>query len=269
MKEQLLVFTDLDATLLDHNSYSFAPAKPALGRLHSLNIPVVLNSSKTIPELTRLCQQMGNEHPFIVENGASIVIPAAYFSNPHAEQINFGESHDKILQLLDTLRLQGCKFQNFNSMSIATLCTTTGLNEAEARLARERSGTEPLLWLGDKEQFNHFGNEIENAGLRLIKGGRFHHVTGMFDKGSATKYLIERFQAQAGDTPIRSVGLGDSPNDIPMLDAVDLPLLIRSGRTPDMLKNRPHWKPSQQEGPQGWNQSIMQLLDSEFGAQNG
>lgn len=47
----LLIFTDLDGTLLDHESYDFTPARPMLARLAAMRAPVVLASSKTAAEI--------------------------------------------------------------------------------------------------------------------------------------------------------------------------------------------------------------------------
>jgi ribonucleotide monophosphatase NagD (HAD superfamily) len=45
-----LVFTDLDGTLLDHDTYDWTPARDALDRLTRAGIPVVFTSSKTAAE---------------------------------------------------------------------------------------------------------------------------------------------------------------------------------------------------------------------------
>lgn len=46
-----LVSTDLDGTLLDHHTYSWHAALPALQKCSELAIPVVLNTSKTLAEV--------------------------------------------------------------------------------------------------------------------------------------------------------------------------------------------------------------------------
>ena len=46
----VVVFTDLDGTLMDHDSYDVAPAKPALDALAARSIPVVPVTSKTRAE---------------------------------------------------------------------------------------------------------------------------------------------------------------------------------------------------------------------------
>ena len=72
---RLLVFTDLDGTLLDHESYSFEPALPALAVLKEKNIPLVLCTSKTRAEIELFRIQLKNIHPFISENGGAIFVP--------------------------------------------------------------------------------------------------------------------------------------------------------------------------------------------------
>ena len=55
----MLVFTDLDGTLLDHNDYGYGPALPALTELKARDIPLVLASSKTAAEIAPLHHDLG------------------------------------------------------------------------------------------------------------------------------------------------------------------------------------------------------------------
>ena len=48
----MVIFTDLDGTLLDHENYSFRMALPALDLLRRRGVPVVPVSSKTAPEFS-------------------------------------------------------------------------------------------------------------------------------------------------------------------------------------------------------------------------
>lgn len=69
---RLLVFSDLDGTLLDHTTYSYAPARPALAALRARDALLILASSKTAAEMLPLHQELDlGEAPMIVENGAA------------------------------------------------------------------------------------------------------------------------------------------------------------------------------------------------------
>jgi len=78
MNRELILFTDLDGTLLDHDNYSFSSALEAIECLNALKIPWILNSSKTLSELLGLRTQLRQKHPVIVENGAGVAIPIGY-----------------------------------------------------------------------------------------------------------------------------------------------------------------------------------------------
>lgn len=71
---KLAVFTDLDGTLLDHNTYSWDAARPALDRLVRLQCLVVLASSKTAAEVLALQDIMAlSGQPALVENGSGLI----------------------------------------------------------------------------------------------------------------------------------------------------------------------------------------------------
>ena len=70
-----LVATDLDGTLLDRETYDFAPARPALDALREARVPLVLCSSKTRAEMEPLAVAIGAPGPLVVENGGAVVAP--------------------------------------------------------------------------------------------------------------------------------------------------------------------------------------------------
>ncbi|EHP64435.1 putative mannosyl-3-phosphoglycerate phosphatase [Escherichia coli 4_1_47FAA] len=59
IQQPLLVFSDLDGTLLDSHSYDWQPAAPWLSRLREANVPVILCSSKTSAEMLYLQKNVG------------------------------------------------------------------------------------------------------------------------------------------------------------------------------------------------------------------
>lgn len=68
IQQPLLVFSDLDGTLLDSHSYDWQPAAPWLSRLREANVPVILCSSKTSAEMLYLQKTLGLQGlPLIAE----------------------------------------------------------------------------------------------------------------------------------------------------------------------------------------------------------
>ena len=71
----VVIFTDLDGTLLDHETYGWKEAKPALNLCKALKVPLILVSSKTRAEMNLLRHELELTSPFISENGGGIFFP--------------------------------------------------------------------------------------------------------------------------------------------------------------------------------------------------
>ncbi|MCK5185912.1 MAG: HAD-IIB family hydrolase [Deltaproteobacteria bacterium] len=78
MNEKIIIFTDLDGTLLDHYTYSYSEAEEALKLLKEKNVPLILCSSKTRDEIDVYRKKLSNNEPLISENGGAIFIQENY-----------------------------------------------------------------------------------------------------------------------------------------------------------------------------------------------
>lgn len=249
----MIVVTDLDGTLLDHHNYSFAPAQPVLAELSRRQIPVILNTSKTRAELTDLQRALGLTTPFIVENGSAI-----YSADQREHQV-LGAPRDSLLSALAQARAAGFRFNGYADMTMADVCEYTGLGEIEAQASMARDYTEPLIWNDSVEQLEAFDLWIQARGLQCIRGGRFVHVMGRCDKGLAMQALLKTYYPDAKG-PI--VALGDSDNDLAMLELADIAVCIRShsGRAlqPTTSATVIH---TQAYGPSGWAAAMTRILN--------
>jgi len=268
MRPLLLIYTDLDGTLLDPESYSWEAAKPALNRLEEQGIPWILCTSKTRAELEPLRHRMSHRHPFIVENGGAVLIPPGYFTVPFiahrlagsCQAIDLGTPYRLLRTALREIAGEtGTVLRGFGDMEAEEIARRTGLSVKESEQAKNREYDEPFLLEGTPEQRQTVLTRIESKGFRWTKGGRFFHLTGENDKGRAVTILSEIYRRQHG--PAVTVGLGDSLNDLPMLSAVDQPVLVQKpdGRYEDAV-SLPGLVRADGIGPVGWNRAVLRLL---------
>lgn len=264
-----LIFSDLDGTLLDHHSYSWAPAAAALARLRELDIPLILNSSKTCSEMLELRRELDNRHPFLVENGSAIYLPDGYFetgcrsAGDRCERHLLAPDRQWILSQIHTLRQRhGFRFRGFDDMTPGELSQITGLSPAAAQRALQRDCSEPLLWQGGQPSLAVFTQALGRLGLRLLRGGRFLHVMGDTDKAVGMLQLIERYRDCWSGQRVVSVALGDSPNDLGMLQAADIPVVIAAAEgEPLRLEQSPNVVCPELPGPAGWQQALDRILE--------
>ena len=266
----LLVFSDLDGTLLDHDNYSFEAAAPALIRLYAEHIPLILNSSKTAAELLSIRQSMHNNHPFIVENGSALYIPAEYFNGDYPplgkendlEIVTFGADYRQILNVLDELCAKfNYQFTGFNDFSVQQLADNTGLPLEQAALAKQRAASEPIIWQDSDERLREFLTQLAQRQLSTLQGGRFLHVLGNTDKAQPIHYLLERYQQTWSRFVWRSIALGDSKNDAAMLQVSNYPVVVKNPHATPFQLGRDGVLYSDEIGPAGWNWAIQTLLN--------
>ncbi len=264
---RLLIFTDLDGTLLDHETYSFEPALPALNVLESNLIPLIICSSKTRAEIEIIREKLGNAHPFISENGGAIFIPRDYFSHEiscdrediYYKIVELGTPYSQLRKVFKEMcsvlpgKLKG--FGDCTPSEIARLC---GFSLPEAERALQREYDEPFLVEGKVPQ-DVLHELARRSNLQVVRGGRFYHL-GNNDKGGALLRLRDIFQQQTGHRPT-TVALGDSSNDLSMLKVADYPVLVRKkDGSYDSGVKLANLKVTSNSGPAGWNEALLDIL---------
>jgi len=275
LPKRLVIFTDLDGTLLDHYTYSWAPAREALEEIKRRQVPLVFCTSKTRTEVEALRRKLRINHPFVTENGGGIFVPQRYFPQHIEGATRAGRYHclalarpySEIVEQLDEIAEEtGACVVGFHQMSAREVAQTTGLPLCEAELARQRDFDEPFFFVGTGEQMaQRFVRLAKRRGLEVQRGGRFWHLFAGSDKGRAVRRLVELYRASS-HVRLRSLALGDSANDLPMLAAVDVAVLLPK---PDGVFDRqviarlPGVTRGIAPGPVGWNDAVLGLLRSQ------
>lgn len=247
-----LIFSDLDGTLLDHDTYDTAAARPALQRVQDDGHGVILNTSKTARETALWHQKLHLHGAYIVENGAAI------HARDGSVLASLGMPRDELLNTLRDLRREhGFKFSGFSDASTQQIVEWTGLSPENAERASQRCWSEPLKWLDDEATITRFREALKDCGLQLLRGGRFWHVQGQHDKASALRQL------SAIEHPKVTVALGDGENDVAMIEAADIGVLVRSPAHdfPKLTAAPRQLIYTQQYGPAGWAEAMTTILD--------
>jgi mannosyl-3-phosphoglycerate phosphatase len=275
MERKLIIFTDLDGTLLD-SRYSFRKALPALKAMREKHIALILCSSKTREEIEHIRSKLYNNHPFVSENGGGIFIPKFYYKNRvhvsakkvhHLKNylvINIGAPYSDLRNALSELRSYGFDVKGFGDMTIREVSKLTGLKTSAAKMAKERDFDEPFVFKGNSTMLAKLKKNIISRGLNFTRG-EILHLTGDNNKGRAVEILVNLYQEQHGECV--TAALGDSPNDVEMLERVDYPVVVKKSDgtyNPDIIrrlkKNRKLVK-TDGIGPEGWNKAVLKLLD--------
>lgn len=263
---RLVVLSDLDGTLLDHQTYSHAPAQPALEALKASGAELVPCSSKTRAELLPLWRELGLSGPIISENGGGVFLPEGHplASQPGWEPAGPGWLLWPLGMPIAEVRARLASFaprfgaKGFGRLSDAEVAGLTGLSLEAAARARRREFDEPV-WLPEPEpQAEAFLAAARQAGLEATRGGRFFHVLSGADKGRAARLLLDLYRR--ANPLIVSAGLGDAPNDAPLLAAVDRPYLVARPDGSHAGLDLPGLVRVPLPGPAGFNQAVLGLL---------
>nr|WP_321455162.1 HAD-IIB family hydrolase [uncultured Cohaesibacter sp.] len=253
-----VIFTDLDGTLLDHASYSYAPAKPALALLHKLDIPLILASSKTAFEIAPLRDELGFGHcPAIVENGAGLLPAHADPESLARAESDYQRIRSVLAQMPANLR---SLFTGFGDWSVEVITAQTGLPQSNAALAARRLFSEPGLFSGNDEEKRRFEAYLEQMGLKARQGGRYYTLSF----GATKADQMQRILNERVSSSIKSIALGDAANDIEMLQTADIGVIINNpdGKTLPHLKGEDDGsiRRTVKPGPTGWNEAILEIV---------
>lgn len=245
----LLVFSDLDGTLLDHDTYKWDAAVPALRQLRQIGAGVVLASSKTAAEMRVIRSEMGlSNWPAIVENGAGVLGEGGSAAD-----------YQIIRDALDDAPYR-THFRGFGDMSVQAVVDATGLSHDAAELAKTRQFSEPGIWSGTDAEKARFLAGLADAGISAREGGRF--LTLSMGKTKADQMA----QLFADLKPEHTLALGDAPNDVEMLEAADHGVIIANPHRPALPplagEQSGTITRSREPGPIGWNAAVIAHLNT-------
>ena len=246
---KFLIFSDLDGTFLNHNTYSYGTLKNYINNL-DLEFELIFVTSKTFEEILEIQNKLNINHPFIAENGACIFFPPGYLKHTRNTQENFFIHNNHYCYKMSNLKSEDLinsfsdlkkkyKFCFYSELSNESLCKLTKLKLREAENSKIRLFTNPIFWKDTNEKLLNFKSDVMkiNKGLKILKGGRFLHISDNYNKAKAVKNFIKTIKSISNDRFL-TVSLGDSENDICMLESTDYSCIVKRKANKISLKKK-------------------------------
>ena len=256
---KVLIFTDLDGSLLNRDTFKFDEIKDYLKQLISKGIFIIPNTSKTEKEILEFNHELGSNLPFISENGAAIN-GLDILNKELPKELILSREKDNLLNIFKNIAPSSlqkkCKW--ISEMNKSNQSLIFGLKEENLKMALDRKYTIPLIFEGNKKEKKDLSNIIKKEGLYLQEGGRVTNLTDRVNKAKALQVFVRFFKKN--NKNIKIIAVGDNHNDLDMLKVSDFPCLVFNDKfTLDeipinnlIISNKP--------SPEGWADVIKMAL---------
>ena len=125
-----------------------------------------------------------------------------------------------------------------------------------------REFTEIVIVNSCKNVQKDFTTYLNIRNLNMSKGGRFHHISSKFNKGQAMLRLVNEFKKYYSNIEYITIAIGDSNNDLEMLNAADFSCLIKNRSNNELVKkiDCSNLYVSKNSAPYAWEEYIENYL---------
>ena len=258
-KFSIIIFTDLDGSLLDRDSFKFDQIKNYLKNLIDDGIIIIPNTSKTEKETKEFINELGSEVPFISENGSSIHGLNLINTN-FPNKIVLSRDKQELIKIFNSKipkELQDkCKFvSNMNSKQQSDIF---GLKDNKLKNALDRKYTIPFLFEGNKIEKNRLFKILRSSSLTMQEGGRVINLGDNTNKLKSMNQVIKIYKKL--ENKIKVIAVGDNFNDLDMLRNCDLPCLVFNDQFKQDQINIDNLIVSDKPSPEGWADVIKTAL---------
>jgi len=96
--------------------------------------------------------------------------------------------------------------------------------------------------------------------IQIIRGGKFTPLMGFVNKADGAELAIDLYKKAEPDTMWTTVALGDSENDLRMLEQADIPVVIPHDGEIRIKPNNPNTLFASQEASAGWAEIVSQII---------
>jgi len=261
MISKIVIFTDLDGTLLHNETFKFENIRQYINNLISKNISIITNSSKTKTEIINFCHELEEELPFIVENGAAIY-NMNLVNSDFPEKIILSRDKEEILNLffkkIPKEFISKCKF--VLKLKKDEQLEIFGLSEKQLSYASDREFSVPFIFKGNKVEKNNLFRLASDMGLTMQEGGRVINLSDNVSKSFAMKKVSRIFE-KTEKQELKIIGIGDNFNDLDMLKSSDIACLVFNEKFKLDTLNINNCLVSKKPAPEGWEEVVKMALE--------
>lgn len=209
------MFTAVDGTLLDFDTFDDTASRPVALQLAAEGIPLVPITAMTLEEMEPIARAMGMRHAMIVEAGGAI----ARWNNGSWEIEACGTEADALLDAVSAIEARsGADLVVYSVLPEKDAARLSGRSGAMLRGSTRRCFSEPfLIERGDIA-------EVEKAaallGFNVKRGRRFFYLTRAGAEAEAFLRLRDELRCDV------AIALGGSPLDAEFLLRCELPVIV-------------------------------------------
>ncbi len=261
MKKKLtvVIFTDLDGSLLHRDTFQFDSIKDYIKSLVNKGVIIIPNSSKTEKEIEKFIEELGVNLPYISENGSSIHGLNLITSN-FPDKLILSREKEEILKIFENKVPEKLKEKCFqiSKMSKKEKENILGQKDENLKDALNRKYTLPFLFKGDKNEKNRLLKILNSNSLTFQEGGRVSNLCDNINKVKSMNRVIKILKKT--EDKIKTIAVGDNFNDLEMLRNCDIPCLVFNDQFKLDQININNLIFSNKPSPEGWADVIKMAL---------
>ena len=259
-KFSIFIFTDLDASLIQRDTFKFDEIKDYIKSLISKGIYIIPNTSKTEIEINEFNKELGLNLPYISENGSSIN-GLNLINKNFPNQINLSRDKDDIFKIFKKIVPENLKVKCrlIFKMEKKVQSKIFGLSGKKLKDALNRNYSIPFIFSGNLDQRRQLNEIVNKGGLTLHEGGRVINICDNVSKVKSMNKIIK--MVKKTEDNVKIIGVGDNYNDLDMLKNSNIACLVFNDQFTMEPININNCIVSKNPAPIGWQEVVKMALD--------
>ncbi|MBD1162441.1 HAD-IIB family hydrolase [Pelagibacterales bacterium SAG-MED12] len=256
----VVIFTDLDGSLLHRDTFKFDSIKDYIKRLINSGIIIIPNSSKTEKEIEKFNEELGVELPYISENGSAIH-GLKLINQNFPNEIILSRKKEELLKIFKEKTPEKLidKCVQISELSKKEQEKIFGQKNDKLKDALQRKYTLPFLFNGNNSEKNKLLKVLSYNSLSLQEGGRVLNLCDNINKIKSMNRVIKILKKT--EDKIKTIAVGDNYNDMEMLKNSDIPCLVFNDQFKMDRINIDNLIFSNKPSPEGWADVIKMALE--------